>query len=301
MDITFNTASRCLQRLAVPRFPQAHDRLVALARAGSIVDAFRNCFPEKWKDFGSLGLLDMDSGRLLETQLAAIAAVGDLFPVQEDYMDMLVHDEEPLQIHPESCGYAWDDEWLNEVLLEPSNLQSDSALALFFKVLWIASTQFGRESAQEAWERAQERFGYPCELPRLWAGKHKLEFDWQAFCELLQSAGLAQFARAAEVALCDTGNIFLDASPEEYGYNMVEIPDFTTNNILELKKVWAEAEGWLADYKTCNEMAQADPSIYTRLAEIWGQACKSAPSPKTLVEVFSGETDESTPTNPTLP
>jgi len=287
MDITFSTASRCLQRLAVPRFPQAHDRLVALVRAGNIVDAFKSCFPEKWKEVGSLGLHDMDGERLLEMQLAAISAVGQLFPVQEDYMDMLVHDDEPLQIHTESCGFAWDDEWLNEVLLDPSQLQPDSALAMFFKVLWIASTQFGRESGLEAWERAQAHFGWPCKLPRLWAGKHKLEFDWPSFCALLEAEGLAQFIRAADVALCDTDNLFLDASPEDYGYNLVEIPDFTTNNILELKKLWAEAKVWLDDYKACNELALADPSIYARLAEIWGQACKPKAAPaKTLMEVF---------------
>ena len=303
MDLTFNTASRCLQRLALPRFPQAHDRLVALARVGNIVDAFKNCFPEKWKDVGSLGLFDMDGGRLLEIQLAAIAAVGEIFPVQEDYMDMLVHDDEPLQIHAESCGYAWDDEWLNEVLLDPSNLQPADSLAMFFKVLWIASTQFGRESGLEAWERAQAHFGWPCELPQVWAGKNKLEFDWPLFCELLAAEGMERFARAFDVALCDTDNLFLDASPEEYGYNLVEIPDFTTNNILELKKLWGEAEEWLKDYNACNELAQANPSIYTRLAEIWRQACKSEatdPSPKTLVEVFSGENHDST-TDPTLP
>jgi hypothetical protein len=290
MDITFNTVSRCLQRLTLPRFPQAHDRLVALVRAGGIVEAFKNCFPEKWTDVGPLGLLDMNSGRLLEMQLAAISAVGELFPVQEDYMDMLVQDDEPLQIHPESCGFAWDDEWLNEVLLDPSNLQTDSALALFFKVLWLASTQFGCESGLEAWERAREHFGYPCNLPRLWAGRQKLEFDWPAFCALLEVQGLGRFIRAANVALCDTGNLFLDTSPEEYGYNLVEVPDFTTNNILELKRIWAEAEGWLADYKACNELAQADPAIYTRLAAIWGQACKPKTAPaKTLMEVFSQE------------
>ncbi len=288
MDITFNTASRFIQRLALPRFPQAHDRLVALVRTGNIVDAFKSCFPEKWKEVGSLGLHDMDGERLLEMQLAAISALGELFPVQEDYMDMLVHDDEPLQIHTESCGFAWDDEWLNEVLLDPSQLQPDSALAMFFKVLWIASTQFGRESGLEAWERAQAHFGWPCKLPKLWKGREKLEFNWQVFCELLETEGLGRFVRAADVALCDTENLFLDASPEDYGYNLVEIPDFTTENIRELKKLWAEGEGWLADYKTCNDLALADPGIYARLAEIWGLACKPKEAPaKTLMEVFS--------------
>jgi hypothetical protein len=279
MDITFNTASRFIQRLVLPSFPQAHDRLVALVRAGNIVDAFKTCFPQKWKVVGSLGLHDMDGERLLEMQLAAISAVSELFPVQEDYMDMLAHDDEPLQIHTESCGFAWDGEWFNEVLLDPSQLQPDSALGMFFKVLWGASTQFGRESGLETWERAQAHFGYPCELPRLWAGRQKLEFNWLAFCKLLEAEGLGRFIRAANVALCNTGNLFLDTSPEEYGYNMVEIPDFTTNNILELKRLWAEAEGWLADYKACNELAQADPALYSRLAGIWGHACQPKSMP----------------------
>ncbi len=297
MELTFNTASRCLQRLALPHFPLAHDRLAALVRAGNLVDAFKNCFPEKWKEVGSLGLHDLDGERLLELQKSAISALGDLFPVQEDYMDMLIQEHEGLQIHPETCGFAWDDEWFNEILQDPSELPTDSALAMFFKVLWVAATQLGREFGLEVWERAQEHFGYPCALPQFGENVRARDFDWDRFYDLLEAHDLGQFRRAVDVALCDTGNLFLDTSPDSYSYGMQETPDFTTNNILELKKIWAEAEGWLANYNACNELACADPAYFTRLAEIWEQACasKALPAPpKTLIEVFSGDDHEST-------
>ena len=302
MEVTFNTASRFLERLAVPSFPKAHDQLSALVRLGNLVDAFKTCFPEKWPDVGRLGLHELNGDQLLALQQAAISAVAALFPIQEDYMEMLVQDDEPLHIHPEACGFAWDDEWLSEVFQDPSQLLPESDLAMFFKVLWIATTQFGHEAGQQLWETMQGYFGYPCELPQMNENLRARDFQWEDFYRLLESEGLGQFRRALDVALCDTDNLFLDTTPEDYGYGIMQIPDFTAENILELKKIWVEAEEWLADYEACRALVQADPSIYTRLANIWERTCeaKASPAPaKTLVEVFNGDAHE--PNNPTLP
>lgn len=122
MEAAFTTASRFLQRLAIPTFPQAHDRLVALLRTANLLDAFQTCFPDKRPEVSRLGLHDMDDGQLLVLQQNAISAVGALFPIQEDYMDMLAQDDGTLQIHPESCGFAWDDEWMCQVLQDPTEL-----------------------------------------------------------------------------------------------------------------------------------------------------------------------------------
>lgn len=301
MEVTFNTASRFLERLAVPSFPKAHDRLSALVRVGNLVEAFKTCFPEKWPEVGRLGLHELNGDQLLALQQAAISAVAALFPVQEDYMEMLVQDDEPLQIHPEACGFAWDDEWLSEVFQDPAQLLPESDLAMFFKVLWIATTQFSAEGGQQVWEMMRAHFGYPCDLPSLDQNLRAWDFQWEEFYRLLESEGLGQFRRALDVALCDTDNLFLDTTPEDYGYGNLQIPDFTAENILELKKIWVEAEEWLADYEVCRALVQADPSIYARLANIWERTCKAkaalAPA-RTLVEVFSGDAHE--PNNPTL-
>ena len=302
MDATFAQASRFLERLALPSFPKAHDRLLNLARAGNIVDAFRQCFPEKWTPSASgLGLHDLQPERLLALQEAAIAAVAGLFPVQEDYMDMLIHDNEPLVLHPDSCGFAWDDEWLNEIFQDPSQLLPGSDLAMFFKLLWILTTQFGEEDGQETWERMRAHFGYPCDFPHVGEHVHARTFDWDHFYDLLDACGLGDFRRAIDVSLCDTGNVFLDASPDEYGYGVVEIPDFTVANIRELQRLWAEAESWLEDYEACRARVISDPSIYTQVARLWEQACQPPhpARPRTLLELFSGDADEPTP--PPLP
>lgn len=301
MDVTFNTASRFLQRLAVPAFPDAHDQLLALAQAGNIVDAFKTCFPEKWPKVGRLGLHDLDGEQMYLLQQTAVSAVAALFPVQEDYMDELIQEKEPLQIHPENCGFAWDDEWLGEVFQDPTQLSPDSDLAMFFKTLWIANSQFDEEEGQHIWGRMQAHFGYPCPFPKLGETARAREFQWDKFFSLVEAEGLGQFKRAVDVALCDTDNLFLDTSPEDYGYGVMQIPDFNAENIQLLKTEWADAEKWLADYETCRELVKNDPAIYNRLANLWERACKdkSKPMPaKTLVEVFSGGTDES---NPTLP
>ena len=288
MEISFNAASRFLQRLAVPSFPEAYERLVALARVGNLVEAFKQCFPEKWPEVGRLDLHEMDGDRLLTLQQTAISAVAALFPIQEDYMDTLVQENEPLQIHPDSCGFAWDDEWLDEVLQDPSQLPPGSDLAMFFKMLWIITTQFGAEDGRQVWEKMQEHFAYPCDLPKIAENVRARDFDWDVYYDLLESEALGQFRRAIDVALCDTGNLFLDTTPEDYGYGNLQIPEFTADNILELKQVWAEAEGWLADYEACCALVQADPEIYPRLARLWEQACRMVgPKPaKTLMEVF---------------
>lgn len=209
-------------------------------------------------------------------------------------MDMLIHDNEPLVLHPDSCGFAWDDEWLNEIFQDPSQLLPDSDLAMFFKLLWILTTQFGEEDGQETWERMREHFGYPCDFPHVGEHVHARTFGWDRFFDLLDAHGLGDFRRAIDVALCDTGNVFLDASPDEYGYGVVDIPDFTAANIRELQRLWVEAESWLADYEACRERVQSDPSLYTQLAGLWEQACQMKPnSPKTLMEIFTQETQPS--------
>ena len=290
MDNTFDTASRFLQRLAVPSYPEIHERLVNLVRVGQIVDAFKQCFPEKLPHPSSLTLCDLDGGRLLELQQAAITAVAALFPVQEDYMDTLVQENEALCIHPDSCGFAWDDEWLDEIFQNPEDLPPDADLAMFFKTLWIATTQFGAEDGQRIWSSMQKHFGYPCKMPKVRDDVRARDFDWPLVHRLLEKKGLGGFKRVIDLALCDTGNLFLDVTPEEYGYGNVEIPDFTAENIQELSELWAEAQTWLADYEHCRELVLAEPQIYTRLARIWESACKfhaDHAKPKTLMDIFS--------------
>jgi hypothetical protein len=303
MDITFDTASRFLLRLAVPSYPEIHERLVGLVRVGQILDAFKHCFPGKLPNPSPLTLLDLDGGRLLEIQQAAISAVAALFPVMEDYMDSLVQEDEPLRIHPDSCGFAWDDEYLTEIFENPTDLAPDTDLAMFFKTLWIASTQFGAEEGRRLWNTMQKRFGYPCKLPKVPADLMARNFNWEKVYALLEKDGLGEFKRVIDLALCDTDNLFLDVNSEEYGYGTVEIPDFTAENILELSAVWAEAQEWLADYEHCRQLVLADPQIYARLAKIWEQACKTTPkakSPKTLIEIFEAEEGAKDGNHPTL-
>lgn len=303
MDINFLTASRFLQRLAVPSFPQAYGRLVELVRVWNMVDAFKTCFPEKWpQQLDSLRLRDLDAERLLILHQAAIPALNGLFPVREDYMDEIVNEDEhePLQIYPELCGYAWDDEWMSQILEDPSELSPDCALALFFKLLWLITNYFDEEEGRQVWEKGRAHFGYPCDMPGV-AKIRNRDFQWERLHELLEAEGLGQFWRASQVALCDTDNLFLDASPDDYGYGSVEIPDFTAHNVLELKKLWAEAEAWLADYEACRKMVEADPGIYIRLTELWKQVCEISATPQpaqTLVEIFKGDMNE--PAHPPL-
>lgn len=296
MDTTFDTASRFLQRLAVPAYPEVHDRLVGLVRIGQIVEAFKQCFPEKLPKVGRLSLLEVDDGKVLELQQAAISAVAALFPVLEDYMEMVVQEDEPLRIHPDSCGFAWDDEWLSEVFQDPSQLAPDTDLAMFFKTLWIATTQFCAEDGRHLWETIRDHFGYPCVMPEVGKTVYARDFNWQALFELLEQAGLGEFKRVIDLALCDTGNLFLDTNPDEYGYGTVAIPDFTAENIQELSQLWREAEQWLADYEQCRKQVLAEPEIYARLAHIWESAWRTQSSPgqqKTLFEVFGeGEPDD---------
>jgi len=303
MDTTFDTASRFLRRLAVPSFPEVHERLTGLVRVGQILDAFKQCFPEKMPNPGPLTLFDLDSSRLLELQQAAISAVAAMFPVMEDYMDSLVQEDEPLMIHPDSCGFAWDDDYLNEISQDPTDLPPDTDLAMFFKTLWIATIQFGAEEGRQMWSTMQKHFGYPCTLPKIREDARARDFDWEKVYTLLEKEGLGEFKRVIELALCDTGNIFLDVSSEEYGYGTVEIPDFNAENIQELSAIWTEAQTWLDDYEHCRQLVLADPQIYARLAKIWERACKtkaSSPRPKTLVEIFEAEEGANNGNYPTL-
>ncbi len=273
MDTTFETANSFLQRLAVPAFPEAHDRLVGFVRIGRIVEAFKECFPEKMPNVGALNLFDLDGEKAYALQDAAIRAVAALFPVLDDYMDTLVQEGEPLCIHPDSCGYAWDEEWLSEAFQNPENLQAESALAMFFKTIWIATTQFGREEGLSLWNTMQEYFGYPCEMPEV-GDVYARDFNWPLVYELLDQDGLGDFRNVISLALCDTGNLFLDTSAEDYGYGTVEIPDFTAENIKTLSQLWAEATPLLAQYEACLLRVSEDPGIYARLARIWETACR---------------------------
>ena len=303
MDTTFDNASRYLLRLAVPSFPEAHERLAGLVRMGQILDAFKQCFPEKLPNPGPLTLFDLDGGRLLEIHQAAISAVANLFPVMEDYMDSLVQEDEPLRIHPDSCGFAWDDEYLTEIFENPTDLAPDTDLAMFFKTLWIASTQFGAEEGHQLWNTMQRRFGYPCQFPKVPANLMARDFNWEKFYALLDRDGLGKFKRVIDLALCDTGNLFLDVNLEDYGYGTADIPNFTAENIQELSAVWAEAQIWLADYEHCRQLVLADPQIYSRLAKIWEKACKTTPkgnSPRTLIEIFEAEEGAKDGNHPTL-
>lgn len=295
MTASFQTASRFLERLAVPSFPHAHNRLVCLDRVANILDAFRQCFPDKNPVTDRLTLHDLDDGRLLAIQKAAITAAAGLFPLQEDYMETLVEEGEPLQLHPDFCGFAWDDEWLSEVLQNPAELSPECDLAMFFKVLWLITSQFGQEDGQRLWEDARGHFGYPCDCPQVGENVRARDFNWQAFYDLLEAHNLGGFRRALDVALCDTGNLFLDTSPDDYGYGLIEIPDFSAHNVLELQRLWQEAEGWLADYQACRTLVLDDPGLYIRLVELWEQVCRSQPRtnrPKTLCEIFGEGTDD---------
>jgi hypothetical protein len=64
----------------MPSFPQAHNRLVCLDRVANILDAFRQCFPDKNPVTDRLTVHDLDDGRLLAIQKAAITAAAGLFP-----------------------------------------------------------------------------------------------------------------------------------------------------------------------------------------------------------------------------
>ena len=300
MDATFEMASRFLQQRAIPSFPEAHDRLIGFVRMAGIIEAFKECFPEKMPQVGVLNLSDLDGEKGFALQDAAIQAVAALFPVLDDHMDMLVQEGEPLYIYPDSCGYAWDDEWLSEVFQDPSDLPVDSALAMFFKTIWIATVQFGKEAGCELWNTIQAHFGYPCEFPEI-GNVSARNFNWPLVYELLDQEGLGDFRNAINLALCDTGNLFLDASPDDYGYGTVQIPDFTAENIKALKELWKEAKTSLAHYEACVKRVTETPHIYARLAQIWETACCAQPEPdppKTLTEVFSdqeGDQDDNHP------
>lgn len=292
MDTTFDSASRFLRRLALPSFPEAHEHLTGLVRMGQILEAFKQCFPEKLPNPAPLILFDLDGGRLLEIQQAAISAVAALFPVLEDYMDSLVQEGEELRIHPDSCGFAWDDDYLNEIFQNPTDLTPESDLAMFFKTLWIATTQCGAQAGHKLWNPIQKHFGYPCKLPKIREDTRARDFNWPKIYALLDRDGLGEFKRVIDLALCDTGNPFLDVSLEEYGYGSVEIPDFNAEKIQELSVLWAEAQTWLADYEHCRQLVLADPQIYVRLARIWESVCQTkarAEQPRTLAEIFETE------------
>jgi hypothetical protein len=291
MDATFETASRFLQQRSIPAFPDAHDRLVGFVRMGRIVEAFKECFPEKMPDTGPLDLSDLDGEKAFALQEAAIQAVAALFPVLDETMDTLLQEGEPLYIHPDSCGYAWDDEWLSELFQNPDDLPADSALAMFFKTIWIATMQFRREDGRSLWDSIQGHFGYPCDMPEV-GNVYARDFNWPLLHELLDQNDLGDFKTAIKLALCDTGNIFLDASPDDYGYGTTDIPDFTAENIKTLRELWQEAEKLLAEYEQCRLRVIEDPQIYARLAQTWESACRTPlqpDPPKTLAEVFSGQ------------
>jgi hypothetical protein len=204
-------------------------------------------------------------------------------------METLVEEGEPLQLHPDFCGFAWDDEWLSEVLQNPSELSQGCDLAMFFKMLWLITSQFGQEDGQRLWEDVRGHFGYPCACANVGENVRARDFNWQAFYDLLETHNLGRFRRALDVALCDTGNLFLDTSPDDYGYGLIEIPDFSAHNVLELRRLWQEAEGWLADYQACRALVLDDPGLYIRLVELWEQVCRSQPRtnrPKTLCELY---------------
>ena len=274
MDATFETAHHFVQRFSVPAFPQAHDRLVGLIRIGRIVEAFKECFPAKMPQVGSLRLSDLDGEKALALQQAAVEAVAALFPVLDDYMDTLVNEGEPLYIHPDSCGYAWDDEWLSEVFQNPDGLTVECDLAMFFKTIWVATMQVGGDDGHALWENIQSHFGYPCDMPEVSGDLYARDFNWSLLYELLDENDLGDFKTAIKLALCNTDNIFLDASPDDYGYGSLEMPDFTTENIQTLQELWQEAEKWLAVYTQCRQRVLDDPQIYARLAQIWQSACR---------------------------
>lgn len=208
-------------------------------------------------------------------------------PAFPEAHDMLVQEGEPLCIYPDSCGYAWDDEWLNEIFQNPDNLQAESGLAMFFKTIWIATTQFGREDGHHLWNNIQGHFGYPCELPDIGDVTIR-DFNWSLVYELLKQDGLGDFRNVINLALCDTGNLFLDASPDDYGYGTVQTPDFTAENIMALRELWREAEKLLAEYETCLLRVSKDPAIYARLAQIWETACR-APLPPDPPKTLEGD------------
>jgi len=77
---------------------------------------------------------------------------------------------------------------------------------------------------------------------------------------------------------------------------MIEPYPCTREKIDELRKEWAEAEVRLKEYDRARELVAVDPTIYTRLAELWEQACRGSGckrrSPLGAVVTGDGENTE---------
>lgn len=213
-------------------------------------------------------------------------------------METLCDEGEPLEISLHACGYAWDDEWLEEILEDPTQLEDNDDLAAFIKVLWMISVHFGEVEGRKMWNTMQKRFGYPCKMPKYSKGLNSTSFNWPYLFETLKKADLGEFERAFNLALCDTGNPFLDICQEEYDADPWNDKEFTSENIHSLKTEWAEAQIWLADYEKCRQCVVADPTIYARLVCVWEKASKHKlppVPPKTLSEIFMEDIHDDTP------
>ena len=96
--------------------------------------------------------------------------------------------------------------------------------------------------------------GYLYKMPKVRDDVRARDFDRPLVVHrLLEKKGLGVFKRIIYRVLCNTGDLFLDVTLEEYGYGNVEIPNFTAENTLELSELWVEAQTWPADYEHCRE------------------------------------------------
>jgi hypothetical protein len=174
---------------------------------------------------------------------------------------------------------------MDELLRDPASWADNVDLAAFFKVLWVM-VDWDEQGGRNAWDVLQTRFGWPGRCPEVGDVTNR-EFDFKHYSRLLKGARLELFDHILEIALCSTGNLFLDMGPDEWDAGMIEPYPYAREKINELRKEWDEAEVRLKEYDQARELVAADPTIYARLAELWEQACRKSELKRTKVRIVS--------------
>jgi hypothetical protein len=279
--VEFGRAAMWLRGLQLPNFDAARFGVETAQMNLRLAEVLRGLEPEVYEEVRRDGLeiLQVNGNELTRLQQAAMEATQELFPLAWTMVDEPLNyegGELPLWFEPQGVALMEDD-WTEIFNCDEKEVEQWRFVAFIKALDWIDS--------RGVWDELVEHFGWPVRMPA-WFGKKVEYLDFERCCEELKQAGLGSVATTSRAVVRETGNIFLDYSPEAWDGVM----PFTLENVRKLEKRWGEAQVLLDEIEQAKQMAEKDAGVYQRVLDIYERCIvyyDPAKKPRTLVDMWA--------------